>query len=103
MLLNELKDFIVNEVEMAVQRAIAKLGLLRASLVPAGVRYLTRKQVAIYLSIDEGTVDKWARAGILRRLYFHKGCEARYDKEEIDKIPERFVRYVRMDQRKKTA
>ena len=45
-------------------------------------RYLTRTQVAKYLSIGISTVDYWCRTGKLKK---HKhGKSVRFDRQEID-------------------
>lgn len=47
-------------------------------------RYLTRKQVALYLNIGLSTVDLWSKLGKLRKIYMDGSV--RFDREEIDEI-----------------
>lgn len=89
----QMKDFVQNEVRIAVNEAIDNLGLTRASQLPPGVRFLTRKQTAMYLGIKVKTVDKWAANGKLKRSYI-KGSP-RFDREEIDRSFNDLQRYKR--------
>lgn len=47
-------------------------------------RYLTRKEVAVYLGIGLSTVDLWSRLGKLTK--YRIDGSVRFDRKEIDEI-----------------
>lgn len=60
---------------------------------PPKPRYLSRREVAEYLSIGLSTVDYWARIGRLKKIKV--GRSVRFDRQELDESLQKLQKYAR--------
>lgn len=60
---------------------------------PQDSRYMSRRELASYLSIGLSTVDHWVRIGRLRKIKI--GRAVRFDRHEIDDSLDRLRKYAR--------
>ena len=76
MISNIIKDLLHDELQAVKQELLQEIRKSKE-----GPRYLTRKEVAQYLSCGLSTVDYWSRIGKLNKI--HIDGTVRFDKQEI--------------------
>ena len=87
-------EIIRTELKSALRELIPEIaGLVAKETDNHTLKYLTRKQAALYLGISLPCLDNWARTGRLNKIKIYRSV--RFGRQEIDAKLETLKKYSR--------